>query len=126
GADATFRQKSSLHFIAVFEYWAARFRWDYIPQIDAFADCLSVRVLPAFANIDKEGEQIAEEAYRGLLSGYDDEPDFASLAELAQDRAITYYETMYGLVQGIVNMFAVGLWHLFEQQLAGFVRRAIL
>jgi hypothetical protein len=108
----------------VFEYWAGRFQWGYIPQIDAFADSLSNRVLPAFANVHEEGKQIADEAYRELLSGHNDEPDFGSLGELAQDRAITYYETMDGLRQGIVNMFAVGLWHLFEQQLADFVRHA--
>ena len=112
--------------MAVFEYWADRFRWDYISQIDAFAGCLSDRVLPAFANIDEEGKQIAEERYQELLSGCGGESDWGSLGELAQDRAITYYETMYGLRQGIVNMFAVGLWHLFEQQLADFVRHAIL
>lgn len=110
----------------MFEYWANRFQWDYTPQIDAFADSLSDRILPAFANIDQEGEQIAEKAYHESLSGYDDEPDDASLAESAQDQAITYYETMYGIRQGIINMFAVGLWHLFEQQLADFVRHAIL
>ena len=110
--------------MAVFEYWADRFLRDFIPQIDAFADCLSVRVLPAFSNIDEEGKQIAEERHQELLLGYDDD-DSGLRAELAQDHAITYYETMYGLRQGIVNMFAVGLWHLFEQQLAGFVRNAI-
>ncbi len=109
----------------VFEYWADRFLWDYIPQIEAFADSLSRRVLPGFADIDKEGKQIEEEAYHSLLSGYDDEPDLGSLGELAHDQAITYYETMYGIRQGVVNMFAVGLWHLFEQQLADFVRHAI-
>ena len=45
---------------------------------------------------------------------------------MAHDRAITYYETMYSLQQGVINMFSVGLWHLFEQQLADFARHAIL
>ena len=110
----------------MFEYWADRFLWDYSRQIDAFADTLSRRVLPGFANLDEEGKQIADEAYRELVSGYQEEPDWGSLAEQAQNEAITFYETMYGIRQGVRNMFAVGLWHLFEQQLADFVRHAIL
>ncbi len=100
----------------------------FVPPVDAFADCLSVRVLPAFDRIDEEGSRIQTEEYQRLcrITGPDDEPDLASLAEQAHDRAISYYVTMHEVAQGVVNLFAVGLWHLFEQQLAGFVRRAVL
>jgi len=110
----------------VFEYWADRLRADYASQIDVFAQFFSNRVLPGFANIDEEGKQIAKEAYREMSSAYGMEDDFGSLAEMAQDHAITYYETMCSLQQGVINMFSVGLWHLFEQQLADFARHAIL
>ena len=110
-----------------YEFWADYFRRVFTPQIDAFAGSLSGRVLPAFDNIDEEGRQIEEEEYRRLCSlpEYNDAPDLAALAEQAHDHAITYYVTMYEVVQGIVNLFAVGLWHLFEQQFAYFARRAL-
>lgn len=110
-----------------YEFWADYFRTVFTPQVDAFANALSRRVLPSFDNLDEEGRRIEEEEYQRLcaLSGYGAEPDLASLAERARDVAITYYVTMHEIVQGIVNLFAVGLWHLFEQQLAHFARHAL-
>src|SRR5262245_44217476 len=110
----------------MFGYWADRFSWDYLARIDAFADALLDRVLPSFANVNEEGKQIANEAFRSYTRGLGEDQDPGDYAELAQDQAITYYETMTATRQGIVNMFAAGLWHLFEQQLAAFVRTAIL
>ncbi len=110
-------------------FWADYFRTMFVPHIDAFAGALSGRVLPAFDSIEEEGRRIEQEAYRELSrwSPYDDEPepDFASAAEQARDQAITYWVTMYGVVQGVINLYAVGLWHLFEQQLAYFARHAL-
>ena len=110
----------------MFAYWAKRFRWDYTSRIDAFSDALLTRVLPAFANIGAESQQIAEEVYRSLTRGLGEDEDPADYAEHAQNEAISYSETMTETRQGIVNMFAAGLWHLFEQQLADLVRTAIL
>ncbi len=111
------------------EFWAGYFRTIFVPQIEAFAESLSRRVLPSFDNIEAEGRRIEQEAYRQLSrwSPHDDEPepDFAAAAEQAREQAITYWVMMYEVVQGVINLFAVGLWHLFEQQAARFARNGL-
>lgn len=48
------------------------------------------------------------------------------MEERAQDEALVFMDIMKGVEQGLVNMFAVGLWHLFEQQAILFHRRELL
>jgi hypothetical protein len=109
------------------DYWADYFRKIFIPETDAFAGCLPARVLPAFDNIDEEASRVEEEEYRRLCGSFDPEtgPDEASLAEWAQDHAVSHYMTLHEVRQGVVNLFGVGLWHRFEQQLATYARRAL-
>lgn len=47
---------------------------------------------------------------------------WGSLAEAADDKGLVYYETMTGLRQSVLNLFAVGLFHLIEQELADLCR----
>lgn len=106
-----------------FQYWARSFTTSFVPQIEAFAESLSRRVLPGFADIGAEGTRLEEEILaQGGLGNFD---DAASAAEHARDQAVTYWTTMYGIEQGVVNLFGVGLWHLFEQQLATFIRHGL-
>jgi len=109
------------------DYWADYFRRIFIPEADAFAGCLSARILPAFENIDEETGRVEEEEYRRLGGLFDPEygPDEATLAEWARDHAISHYMTLHGVRQGVVNLFGVGLWHRFEQQLATYARRGL-
>ena len=46
----------------------------------------------------------------------------ALLAERAHDKGLVFYETMYGLRQSVLNLFAVGLFHRLEQELADLCR----
>ncbi len=41
------------------------------------------------------------------------------------EHRITVYETMFGVRQGVLNLLAVGLYHLFEQQQLFFLRRGL-
>ncbi len=110
-----------------FDYWADYFRKIFTPDIDAFAGCLSARVLPTFDNIDEEASRVEEEEYRRLSSSFDPESglDEASLFEWSRDHAVSHYMMMQEVRQGIVNLFGVGLWHRFEQQLAIYARRGL-
>ena len=45
---------------------------------------------------------------------------------MAMEHRITVYETMFGVRQGVLNLLAVGLYHLFEQQQLFFLRRGLL
>lgn len=109
-----------------FRFWADWFTTGFVPQVEAFAETLANRVLPGFATVEAEGRRIEQEAYRELSRGGGEDFDPGAAAEEALDQAITYWCTMYGIQQGVVNLFGVGLWHLFEQQLAHFIRHAVL
>ena len=54
-----------------------------------------------------------------------DEVDLGDAAELANERGLAYYETMAGVQQGVLNLLAVGLHHLLEQQQIFFLRREL-
>lgn len=92
-----------------------------------FADCLGDKILPVFKNLDREAEKITQQEFKRL--GYLADPtqfDEGDIAEMASDKGISYYLNMTGLLQGILNLFAVGAYHRFEQQLHMFYRREVL
>jgi len=105
--------------------WPHYFRKMFIPQVQAFADCLTKRLLPTFENVEEEAKKVEQEEYErlSLKYPYEDGPDDATLWEWAQDEAISYYQVIHDAEQGVVNLFAIGLYHLLEQHLSLFVRR---
>jgi hypothetical protein len=48
--------------------------------------------------------------------------DDADLAEIVKDMAIDYYVSFRDVFQGMHNLLAVGIFHLFEQQVCTFNR----
>ncbi len=105
------------------EYWRFYFHDIFIPQINALRSSLVERTLPSFDKLDEEANRIASDEYERLGSMPADEDsmtDMADLAEAAQEKAINYYIMMFQMKQGLVGLFAVGLYHLFEQQLFNF------
>ena len=85
------------------------------------------KVVPAFKGIADDAEMAAEAEYERLGSmPYDDQIDMSDVAEMAQDHGIAVYQTMSGVRQGVLNVLAVGLYHLFEQQQLFFLRRGLL
>lgn len=108
--------------------WADYFRSICIPDVDAYATCLTERLLPRLASLDTEATEVEQAEYDRLigLGSYDDDFDPADLADKARDKAIAYMQTMGGIRQGLINMFGAGLYHLFEQQLLLYHRRAVL
>jgi hypothetical protein len=98
-----------------------------VPAAEQFLAALAERLLPQFSSVEREAEELAEKEYERLcrLPG-DENVDMGSLAERAQDVGITWYQNMMGTRQSLINLYAVGLRHLFEQQLYDFVKRAEL
>jgi hypothetical protein len=105
--------------------WANYFTTGFVPQIELFAESLTRRVLPGFDSIEAEGRALQREAYADLSRRAADEDDLISAAEEAMDHGIDYMGTLYEIRQGVVNLFGVGLWHLFEQQLTRFIRHGL-
>jgi hypothetical protein len=107
------------------------FRWmyvnDFILTVDYFAKTLNQKVLPAFDSIWEEARQAAEQAYERASRFFDPEKDDpADYAEVASNTEIDFAIMASGMMQGITNLFAAGLYHLFEQWLLKFHRRELL
>lgn len=107
-------------------FWSQHIRTVFISEIDLFARCLTNKVIPAFDNLEEESENIAEREFENRISSFGSETDLADVAEEAEDKAIDYYVMMKKMLQGIINMFAVGLYHFFEQKLFFFHRKELL
>lgn len=108
-------------------FWARSVKSLYIPPVHYFSKALSERVLPAFNNLASEADQFAKNEFRrlGALPGFY-ETDGSELAELANDNAVSWYSSMAAVRQSVINLHAVGLRHLFEQQLYDLVRHVPL
>jgi|CXWL01.1.fsa_nt_gi hypothetical protein len=99
----------------------------FIMTVDYFAKTLSQKVVPAFDNVSEEAHQAAEEAYEQASRFFDPERDDpADFAEVASDAGIDFGIMAFGMKQGITNLFAAGLYHLFEQWFLKFHRRELL
>ena len=108
-------------------FWAHQIKVNFLPGIDFFAKCLEGKIIPAFDSIEKEADEIEREAFENP-SGYID-PEYydpADAAENAFEKGLEYYEWMTDMLQGVINLFAAGLYHLFEQQLLLFHRQDLL
>jgi hypothetical protein len=99
-------------------FWKGYFRDIFVFTVDLFAETLS-SALPSYEQIktraDMAESKVAEEV------GFDPAEDF----ERALDAGVAVYETMDKLRQGLINLFAVGLFHMFEQQMFEFYRRGL-
>ena len=108
-------------------YWANYIREVFIPEVTAFADCFMSKIFPVFENLDDEAEKMGQEEFTRLGAIVNaDAFDMGDIAEMAQDKAISHYLLMKGMFQGIINLFAAGLYHIFEQQLLMFHRKELL
>ena len=106
-------------------FWAHFFRRVYVPAIEGFRTGALEKVVPAFSGIEEEAYAAAEAEFERLGSMPAGSMDIGDVAESAFDLGIEYYETMWGVQQGMLNLIAVGLHHLFEQQKLYFLRREL-
>ena len=109
------------------QFWAPRFQSKFISEINTFVRVLEERLLPGFSEIESEAESVQNEEWTRLLSTtYSEDGDCSEIAEQSIHAGITYYEQMTETRQGVINLFASGLYHLFEQQLMFFHRKQVL
>lgn len=108
------------------KFWADYMRDVYIPAIEYFSNSFFQRLLPAFGNLESEADQISEKEFQRLLSLPGDEnDDGAELAEITEEVGICWYKSMYNMRQATINLQAVGIFHLFEQQIYELARLAL-
>lgn len=94
----------------------------YIGQIHMLLDTLEKRLLPTFDSIGEEATDVQNE----VLSLYEHaassnewlDPDQAS--EVAFNAGMEHFDMVLDIKQGLLNLFAANLFHLFEQQVREF------
>ena len=98
------------------EYWERYFKNVYIAAIDLFADHFE-RALPSEEEISTLADNAQEEATARLEQWATEGTDPATLYEQGFDAGLEMYQGLHRMRQGIRNLFSVGLYHLFEQQI---------
>lgn len=97
-----------------FNRWGVHIIKPFISSVRYFSKALPERLLLSFNNLEEE----TDTKYQQLIqSGYD--PEYASLE--ANDE----YGCLCDVRQSMINLFAVGLRHLYEQQFCYLVSRLL-
>ena len=109
-------------------FWALYFRRVHIRAIESLRSGVLGKVVPSFNSIAQEAEAAAESEFERLgamPADPDGSIDMGDVAEWAEEHGIAYYEATAAVRQSILNLLAVGLYHLFEQQQLFFLRREL-
>src|SRR2546425_7819860 len=85
-----------------------------LEQLDTLAVDGTSRVLAGFARIAEEAEEYANKMFESYVQSVG-EGDPGDFADAARDQAVQYYGVLADLRQGIVNLLAAGMYHLYEQ-----------
>jgi hypothetical protein len=108
-------------------FWGPYFRRVYVAEILALRDTIFDRILPAFREISSEAETAQEDEWNRQMSmpseGGDDPGD---AGEMASEVGIAHYERLCRMRQMTLNMMAVNLRHLVDQQIMDFHKRQVL
>jgi hypothetical protein len=108
-------------------YMAMRVRNTGLRNVSAYGTYLQEEIVPVFENIEAKADAVAAAEYERLGAetvGEDWSGDMGDAAEVAQDKGLSFYQTLTGLRQSVLNLFAVGLFHLLEQETADLCRDA--
>ena len=90
-------------------------------HVTAFCECVFQDIIPALGDVEKRANEVADGEYHRLCSqpvGEYGDDDLATAAEAAHEKGLAFYETMTAVRQSVLNLFAAGLFHLVEQELA--------
>ncbi len=107
-------------------YWIHRSRDGFRKEIAVLREVVVGRLLPTFALIDQESEAKVEAAWERLNATADDKSDEADAAEAAEQAGVAHYLALVDAKQGLLNLFAVALHHLVEQQQITVLRQELV
>jgi hypothetical protein len=106
-------------------YMAWRTRASAVRHVTAYGDGVIGTLLPAFDDLERRANDVANVEFERLGSeppGEHCDDGMEAAAEAAEAKGQIFYETMAGLRQTTLNLFAAGLFHLLEQELADLCR----
>lgn len=104
-------------------YWIHWSRNVFRKRIAVLREVITKRLLPTFDLTDQEGSTISDETWERLNAIDDPDGDPAMDADAAEEAGIDYYQAMNDAKQGLLNLFAVALHHLVEQQQLTVIRQ---
>jgi len=111
-------------------FWPNYFRTVNIPRLETMLTVLKERLLPTFDGIAQEATQKQKEMFDALSSMPcgEDGPlaDSSEAGAIAHDAGLDHYVALHRARQALVNIFAVSIYHLWEQQVLSFHRRKLL
>ncbi len=106
------------------EWWGRYFRRVHIRAIQGFRAGALEKVAPAFNDLAKEADAAASAEFERRTSmPLDSSIDMSIAADCAFEHGLDYYLTMKDVEQNLLNLLAVGLRHMFEQQQFFSLRR---
>ena len=106
-------------------YLGMRIRGLTLVQIITYRECTFRDVLPAFANPEERARGAVEEYFNRKTNepaGENEDGAIEGIAEDAEAVGLAFYEGLVSAQQTMLNLLAVGLFHLVEQQLADLCR----
>ncbi|MDA3790602.1 MAG: hypothetical protein PF503_19175 [Desulfobacula sp.] len=108
-------------------FWKPYIKRQFIGQVELLYKTVEQRFIPTFNSAEKEAEEITDKKWEELsTSPCSPDTDPADLAEAAQEEGIDYFLMLLGFKQTFLNTIAIGLYHLFEQQVIFLLRREIV
>ncbi len=117
-APATFMQN---HY-----YWIHWSRRVFRKQITVLRELIAERLMPTFDSIENEADAISDETWERLNANGDPDGDPGMDAETAEQAGVIHYLAMVGAKQTLLNLFAVALHHLVEQQQLAVIRQELV
>lgn len=110
-------------------FWSRHFEQVFCRPVYVFIEAVEKRLLPTFDNIEAEATAVANDEWERFMTatvGPDDCVDPGDFADQAQDAGIEYCESLANVKQSLLNLSAVTLHHMFEQQMLFFYRKEVL
>jgi hypothetical protein len=102
-------------------FWIRDF---FLPQLKYLKEALMNRLIPTFDTIAEEGEQVSREAW-DAAAGASWDGDILE-PSVDWDPGVDHYLNLMATRQSIINLCAVAIRHLFEQQCLMLLRRDLL
>ena len=106
-------------------YIGWRVRQSVLPFVRIYGQWVEERIIPLASQLQMLADDVQQETYDQLMSlpaGEDYSGDGSDEAEYAFDVSLSFYENITAMYQATLNLFAAGLFHVIEQQLADLTR----
>lgn len=99
---------------------------NFLRELHFLKDAVTNRLLPTFDTISQEAQQIGRDAWEEAAVRTTEDTDLGDIAQSIEELEGDRYIMLDRTRQAIVNLFAVAIRHLVEQQCLMFLRNDLL